>query len=305
MTSTHDQSELGITPWVVPDSAVAHPPGGSGNNRRGEQCWEFGSYTTTCSCPPEDWSWLSSRESGGGGGGRCGAAGGGALGVRAGANGRAAPQVQGGGGSGGVQKPEPQSSPSRSRVGGGAMACAGLLTVCLIRPPAPEPRRPPAPTAAAGPTGHALFQDVSGARALWPWACHRLSSSVPSPPVSRWLSLSSPPPPGSASLCAFLSLPAVWAPSVSASRCLSLTPLSPFSLIVSIVSVLCFSPHLSLFGVTAPAAPHHTHPSPPHPCVLCSGDGQHLITGAVPSVATLGWADPGREAWKNKQRPDF
>uniref|UniRef100_A0A7N5KFE7 N-terminal EF-hand calcium binding protein 3 n=1 Tax=Ailuropoda melanoleuca TaxID=9646 RepID=A0A7N5KFE7_AILME len=38
------------------------------------------------------------------------------------------------------------------------MACAGLLTVCLIRPPAPEPRRPPAP--AAGPAGHALFQDV-------------------------------------------------------------------------------------------------------------------------------------------------
>ncbi|XP_034862010.1 N-terminal EF-hand calcium-binding protein 3 [Mirounga leonina] len=41
------------------------------------------------------------------------------------------------------------------------MACAGLLTVCLIRPPAPEPRRPPAPLpAAAGPAGHALFQDV-------------------------------------------------------------------------------------------------------------------------------------------------
>ncbi|XP_047601838.1 N-terminal EF-hand calcium-binding protein 3 isoform X2 [Lutra lutra] len=40
------------------------------------------------------------------------------------------------------------------------MACAGLLTVCLIRPPAPEPRRPPAPPASAGPTGHALFQDV-------------------------------------------------------------------------------------------------------------------------------------------------
>nr|XP_044604419.1 N-terminal EF-hand calcium-binding protein 3 isoform X3 [Equus asinus] len=34
------------------------------------------------------------------------------------------------------------------------MACAGLLTVCLIRPPAPEPPRPPAPA------GHALFQDV-------------------------------------------------------------------------------------------------------------------------------------------------
>ncbi|XP_019314316.1 N-terminal EF-hand calcium-binding protein 3 isoform X2 [Panthera pardus] len=40
------------------------------------------------------------------------------------------------------------------------MACAGLLTVCLIRPPAPEPRRSPAPVPAAGPAGHALFQDV-------------------------------------------------------------------------------------------------------------------------------------------------
>uniref|UniRef100_A0A4X1T380 N-terminal EF-hand calcium-binding protein 3 n=1 Tax=Sus scrofa TaxID=9823 RepID=A0A4X1T380_PIG len=38
------------------------------------------------------------------------------------------------------------------------MACAGLLTVCLIRPPATEPPRPPAP--AAGLAGHALFQDV-------------------------------------------------------------------------------------------------------------------------------------------------
>uniref|UniRef100_A0A8B9WNK8 N-terminal EF-hand calcium-binding protein 3 n=1 Tax=Bos mutus grunniens TaxID=30521 RepID=A0A8B9WNK8_BOSMU len=40
------------------------------------------------------------------------------------------------------------------------MACAGLLTVCLIRPPAPEPPRTPAPAPAAGPAGHALFQDV-------------------------------------------------------------------------------------------------------------------------------------------------
>ncbi|XP_033696125.1 N-terminal EF-hand calcium-binding protein 3 isoform X1 [Delphinus delphis] len=40
------------------------------------------------------------------------------------------------------------------------MACAGLLTVCLIRPPAPEPPRPPAPAPAAGSAGHALFQDV-------------------------------------------------------------------------------------------------------------------------------------------------
>ncbi|XP_043335515.1 N-terminal EF-hand calcium-binding protein 3 isoform X3 [Cervus canadensis] len=74
----------------------------------------------------------------------------------------ASPQVRGGGGggSGGVQSPKPQ--PSRSQAGGGAMACAGLLTVCLIRPPAPEPPRPPAPapSPAAGPAGHALFQDV-------------------------------------------------------------------------------------------------------------------------------------------------
>ncbi|XP_075383902.1 N-terminal EF-hand calcium-binding protein 3 [Tenrec ecaudatus] len=44
------------------------------------------------------------------------------------------------------------------------MACAGLLTVCLLRPPAPERPRPPAPTPMpapdAGPAGHALFQDV-------------------------------------------------------------------------------------------------------------------------------------------------
>ncbi|CAO2578171.1 N-terminal EF-hand calcium-binding protein 3 [Lemmus lemmus] len=35
------------------------------------------------------------------------------------------------------------------------MACAGLLAVCLLRPPAPQPPRHPAPAA-----GHALFQDV-------------------------------------------------------------------------------------------------------------------------------------------------
>ncbi|XP_003411707.1 N-terminal EF-hand calcium-binding protein 3 [Loxodonta africana] len=44
------------------------------------------------------------------------------------------------------------------------MACAGLLTVCLLRPPAPERPRPPAPAPApapdARPAGHALFQDV-------------------------------------------------------------------------------------------------------------------------------------------------
>ncbi|XP_070237695.1 N-terminal EF-hand calcium-binding protein 3 isoform X1 [Bos mutus] len=71
----------------------------------------------------------------------------------------ASPQVRGGGGGGGgVQSSEPQ--PSRSQAGGGTMACAGLLTVCLIRPPAPEPPRTPAPAPAAGPAGHALFQDV-------------------------------------------------------------------------------------------------------------------------------------------------
>ncbi|XP_013369778.1 PREDICTED: N-terminal EF-hand calcium-binding protein 3 isoform X2 [Chinchilla lanigera] len=38
------------------------------------------------------------------------------------------------------------------------MACAGLLAVCLLRPPAPAPPRPSAP--ATGLAGHALFQDV-------------------------------------------------------------------------------------------------------------------------------------------------
>ncbi|KAF6088750.1 N-terminal EF-hand calcium binding protein 3 [Phyllostomus discolor] len=38
------------------------------------------------------------------------------------------------------------------------MACAGLLTVCLIQQPAPQPPRLPTP--AAGSAGHALFQDV-------------------------------------------------------------------------------------------------------------------------------------------------
>nr|KAF6330583.1 N-terminal EF-hand calcium binding protein 3 [Myotis myotis] len=38
------------------------------------------------------------------------------------------------------------------------MACAGLLTVCLVRQPAPQPPRSPTP--ATGSAGHALFQDV-------------------------------------------------------------------------------------------------------------------------------------------------
>ncbi|KAM7125136.1 N-terminal EF-hand calcium-binding protein 3 isoform 4-T4 [Molossus nigricans] len=38
------------------------------------------------------------------------------------------------------------------------MACAGLLTVCLIRQPTPQP--PLSPTPATGSAGHALFQDV-------------------------------------------------------------------------------------------------------------------------------------------------
>ncbi|XP_012610606.1 N-terminal EF-hand calcium-binding protein 3 [Microcebus murinus] len=40
------------------------------------------------------------------------------------------------------------------------MACAGLLAVCLLRPPAPRPPRRPEPAPDAGPAGHALFQDV-------------------------------------------------------------------------------------------------------------------------------------------------
>lgn len=61
------------------------------------------------------------------------------------------PQVPGGG----AQSPE--LHPSQSRACGDTMTCTGLLTVCLIRPPSP---RPPVPV--AGPSGHALFQDVSG-----------------------------------------------------------------------------------------------------------------------------------------------
>uniref|UniRef100_H2QK71 N-terminal EF-hand calcium-binding protein 3 n=2 Tax=Pan troglodytes TaxID=9598 RepID=H2QK71_PANTR len=48
------------------------------------------------------------------------------------------------------------------------MACAGLLTVCLLRPPAPQPQPQPQPQTPRhpqlapdpGPAGHTLFQDV-------------------------------------------------------------------------------------------------------------------------------------------------
>ncbi|EAW76301.1 amyloid beta (A4) precursor protein-binding, family A, member 2 binding protein, isoform CRA_a [Homo sapiens] len=44
------------------------------------------------------------------------------------------------------------------------MACAGLLTVCLLRPPAPQPQpqtpRHPQLAPDPGPAGHTLFQDV-------------------------------------------------------------------------------------------------------------------------------------------------
>ncbi|XP_023076210.1 N-terminal EF-hand calcium-binding protein 3 isoform X2 [Piliocolobus tephrosceles] len=46
------------------------------------------------------------------------------------------------------------------------MACVGLLTVCLLRPPAPQPQPQPQPprhpqlAPDPGPAGHALFQDV-------------------------------------------------------------------------------------------------------------------------------------------------
>lgn len=198
---------------------------------------------------------------GGGGGGGVGAAGGGALGVRAGANGRAAAQVRGGG----VQKREPQPSPSlsRCRVGGGAMACAGLLTVCLIRPPAPEPRRPPAP--AAGPAGHALFQDVSGERAggAGPLALGS-SLSLQLCPLSPGVSLGSqslavsPCPRLCVSVRVFPSRavlgPCFFCLWISASRCLSLTLLSPFS-----VSLL-ISPCL-LVRCHCPCCPHpQVHP---------------------------------------------
>lgn len=67
-------------------------------------------------------------------------------------------------GADGRANPSVPSSPWRRRPESGAsaqcgdtMACTGLLTVCLIRPPSPRP-----PALVAGPSGHALFQDVSG-----------------------------------------------------------------------------------------------------------------------------------------------
>ncbi|KAG8517876.1 N-terminal EF-hand calcium-binding protein 3 [Galemys pyrenaicus] len=64
------------------------------------------------------------------------------------------------------RSPEPAAR-SRQPSWCGAMACAGLLTVCLLGPPAPDPPRPPAPARArfpapvpSTPAGHALFQDV-------------------------------------------------------------------------------------------------------------------------------------------------
>lgn len=64
-----------------------------------------------------------------------------------------------------------------------AMACAGLLAVCLLRPPAPQPPRHPVPAA-----GHALFQDVSRA----PVGGHRAPQvsvfrGLVSPFTSCWL----------------------------------------------------------------------------------------------------------------------
>lgn len=82
--------------------------------------------------------------------------GGGALNVRTAPMGGRAPQspeVPGGG------SQNPELWPSQSRASGDTMTCTGLLTVCLIRPPSPRP-----PALVAGPSGLALFQDVSGER---------------------------------------------------------------------------------------------------------------------------------------------
>ena len=184
------------------------------------------------------------------------------------------------------------------------MACAGLLTVCLIRPPAPEPPRPPAPAPAAGPAGHALFQDVSGERAGDAGAVAlgvvslavSLQVSVVSLPVSPCtLSLSACP-----RLCGSLTLLFPVSMSVSLppgllgtlplplglclSHYLSLTLLSlfpcvslifisqPLCPILSLILSLLISPCL-WFSVTVPPAPQPRTT----PCMCLAGGGGRAV----------------------------
>lgn len=162
---------------------------------------------------------------------------------------------------------------SRSRTGGGAMACAGLLTVCLVRPPAPEPPRPPAP--AAGPTGHALFQDVSGERARGAGSLALgivavfLEVALRVLLINPWVSLALlahfflnlffpisvrvSPDPGPSASGSPPSLSLSLGPCCLCFR-MSLLPLSPYLFVPCLSHFLCISPYFC-FSATAPAAP--------------------------------------------------
>lgn len=152
------------------------------------------------------------------------------------------------------------------------MACAGLLTVCLIRPPAPEPPRPPASAPAAGPAGHALFQDVSGERAGGAGAVAlgvvslavSLQVSVVSLPVSPWtLSLTAPVSAAlslcfNLFLCPSLFFQVCWGPC----RCLWVSTSASGSLPLSLslsdpaVSVSVCLPYLYLSAFVSHSVPH-------------------------------------------------
>lgn len=277
------QSLVEMALWVAPSSAAATPVGGSGGrtaevNGIGVLHGAVLAHLKAGVCTFSKRGNRGPRSRAGGEGpaaglGRGRSRGGrGARSAPAPRGGQAGvPQVRGGGGG---QSAEPQ--PSRRREGGGAMACAGLLTVCLIRPPAPEPPRPPAPA----PAGHALFQDVSGERAGGSAArgCRCLRS------VSPGLCLLSPcVSPGSLSvavspcpcLCVSLALffpvavsvspsRSVWGPAclwVSVSLALSLT-LLPLSVCLPLSHCLHVSSLLVSGSVLLPLLPPTPDPTP-------------------------------------------
>lgn len=200
------------------------------------------------------------------------------------------------------------------------MACAGLLTVCLIRPPAPEPPRPPAPAPAAGPAGHALFQDVSGepaggagavalgvvilprgrSRSLWTAShCLFLPSLILIFPVPMSMCL----PPG---LLGSLPRPLGLSRFLSCSLfpCVSLIfislPLCPVFWL-SLFSLL-ISPCL-WFSATAPAAP----PTPNHPMYVSGRVGAVNSWSRewprCPSLAAPGWTDQARGPGRGSSPP--
>lgn len=113
-----------------------------------------------------------------------------------------------------------------------AMACAGLLAVCLLRPPAPQPPRHPAPAA-----GHALFQDVSRAPV---GGCRAPQVSVlrvsVSPSTSVWFCLLR-------SLSQIICDPAILIPRLCVPLIVCL-PLRSVSLLVSTIVLLSSTPNV-------------------------------------------------------------